>query len=119
VLVIVFGSILFGSAAGAGFLTKALATPVLVFLGEASYATYIAHGPIFQWWRWVTKKCLALDLPPSADLAGYLACVLVLSGVILVGVERPARAWLVQRSQADEARKPITGHRAAPLPADP
>ena len=118
-LVIVFGSILFGSAAGAGFLTKALATPVLVFLGEASYATYIAHGPIFQWWRWGTKKYLGLDLAPSVDLVGYLSCVLILSGIILVGLERPARAWLVQRSQAGEGRKPITRHRAAPLPADP
>jgi peptidoglycan/LPS O-acetylase OafA/YrhL len=49
ILCAVFGSIIFGAAGTEGVTQKALGWRPLVILGEASYAIYILHFPIWLW----------------------------------------------------------------------
>jgi peptidoglycan/LPS O-acetylase OafA/YrhL len=93
---IVFGAVILG-AAGAGPLLLLSASP-LVLLGEASYATYILHVPISQWWNQIAKRVSGQDLPPEIDLVAYLAIVLSASLLTLFLIEKPCRRWLRDRA---------------------
>lgn len=74
--------------------SKALSHPWLVLLGDASYATYMLHILI----RWVMEKgVIALGIPITygqffAFL--YLPVVFIISILIFLFIERPARDWL-------------------------
>jgi len=66
----------------------------LVVLGEASYAIYILHVPIWTWWDRVARVLLDLNLPPTLDFSLYLGCVLSISVIAMAYFERPMRGWL-------------------------
>lgn len=83
-------ALMLGLSSGEGPITKALSYPLVVLLGEASYATYILHVP------------LALMLREAISAAGlgtegillpglYALVVLVVPVAVLIMFERPAR----------------------------
>ena len=91
----VFGILIFGAAAASGPLSKALSARFLVLLGDASYATYIIHIPLWMWWHYVTKVCARVEMPSMIDFLCYLLIVTIASILVFLCIERPARRWLM------------------------
>lgn len=84
------------AAAPTGWLSRGLSIPVVVLLGEASYAFYLVHQPAIaflgagQWREAVSGSLVALE-------AFNLAVILVLAVGLHLSLERPARRWLRRR----------------------
>src|SRR5436853_4220175 len=57
-----FALLIYSLASGEGPLAALLSLPAMVVLGEASYALYIVHIPL---WDWMTYALLHLHLTPS------------------------------------------------------
>ena len=88
-------------AIGHGPLARLLASPPLQALGEASYALYILHLPIFLFCLH-RLPFIELGLPYApAGAAVYLLFTLCISVLVHRRIEEPARRW-------------ITGARSAP-----
>jgi peptidoglycan/LPS O-acetylase OafA/YrhL len=87
-----FAALLMTLATGRGPVIRALGRPLLRYLGEISYSTYLAH--MFLW--------LAFKLAfvgPSlqlgwGQLGGFLLLVLAASAAFYHGVEKPAQRWM-------------------------
>jgi peptidoglycan/LPS O-acetylase OafA/YrhL len=83
--------LVYALAWGHGRLAAFFALPVMVALGEASYALYILHEPI---WDWTTRF---LPAPPRGAptclpfLLAYLCLLLALSLLTMRMIEQPAR----------------------------
>jgi peptidoglycan/LPS O-acetylase OafA/YrhL len=78
-------------------LTKSgpLDTPVLVWLGRISYATYLCHYLALTIFKFLF---VAQGRPvPPALLGLYLIVVLAASALLYYGFERPAQTWLLAR----------------------
>jgi peptidoglycan/LPS O-acetylase OafA/YrhL len=80
-----------GKVASGGFLP---------LLGEASYALYLTHIPLFTAWRGIAAA--VFDKPSSYKLGwieagAMLATAQVIAVVLFLGFERPARAWIKSR----------------------
>lgn len=74
-------------------IARALSHPWLVLLGDASYALYILHSPI----RWLIERALELtgsSLSYAAMYSLYAPGVIILSVIVFLRIERPARDWL-------------------------
>jgi peptidoglycan/LPS O-acetylase OafA/YrhL len=86
-----------------------LCGPIWGTLGEASYALYIIHWPLWLWWTH------ALDANPisAASFLVYVLVLTALSVLVYWTVERPARRWMRQRPAAIAPVSLI----GAPLPA--
>lgn len=69
-----------------------LSTPPLIWLGEVSYAVYIAHILLWE----VFKLLFVADenAVPLWHLAAFLALLLLASGVLHRLIELPTRRWL-------------------------
>jgi peptidoglycan/LPS O-acetylase OafA/YrhL len=90
ILAPLFGLLIFGAA---GTTSRILSHPWLVLLGEASYALYILHIPVWMWWYYaITQRT---DIPIAADFILYLALVVSVSVLLYKYIERPARRWLL------------------------
>jgi peptidoglycan/LPS O-acetylase OafA/YrhL len=98
VLAPVFGALIFGAARATGPLSRILSAWPLVLLGDASYATYIIHIPLWQWWYRVTVVDLQVGLPPPIDFFCYLLIAVGASVLVHAYVERPARRLLLVRA---------------------
>ena len=74
--------------------------PVLMFLGEASYAIYLLHLPLITVWKNARAILFGGDssyVMPMGE-AALLALAIVLGGCVIHGLfERPARLWLRRR----------------------
>jgi peptidoglycan/LPS O-acetylase OafA/YrhL len=90
----VFSLIIFGAAGAGGMAQKILCARPLVILGDASYAIYILHFPVWLWWNHYTRIAYRLDLPSTLDAAIYLFVVMIVSLASLFFLERPARRAL-------------------------
>lgn len=80
-----------------GPLGRMLSSRPLVLLGEASYALYLLHVPLFLWAMAVTRST---SLPPGrALLVGALAVPVAVAAHL--AIERPARRFLRRRLAVD------------------
>lgn len=104
IISIVFSAIILGGASGTGKISKLLSMPTLVTLGEASYALYIIHYPILIWWKWLLKRMSSVAIPPIAEFFVYVSFAIVCSVLVLLFLEKPARRWLIRRSNELRAR---------------
>jgi peptidoglycan/LPS O-acetylase OafA/YrhL len=91
VLVVFFGLLIFGAATGGHFAHRALSLPVLVVLGNISYAIYALHEPVALWWEAYGPARFGLRLPTWMDFPLYAALVIVLAGLCYRFVETPLR----------------------------
>jgi peptidoglycan/LPS O-acetylase OafA/YrhL len=81
----IFGCIILGLASGNNLITQALSLPFLVLLGEASYALYLLHIPI---WHWMIQLDLARY---TSTYPLYLAMCIILSIFSFYKLEVPLR----------------------------
>ena len=103
-----FAAALLALAADRGPVARLLSAPGLVYLGEISYSTYLAHYLLFT----LVKLVFAgADLQISLfALALYAGAVLAASVVLYHGLEKPAQRWL-------NARQPRLARNRAPAQA--
>lgn len=89
-----FALAIYALAAGGGPVASFLARPLPRLLGEASYAMYIVHWPL---WDWLTRL-MGVSTPAAraswAFCLDYLGIVVSVSVLALWVIERPARAAL-------------------------
>jgi peptidoglycan/LPS O-acetylase OafA/YrhL len=85
-----FAGIIYAIASGRTLLTGLLTLPLLVLLGEASYALYITH--------WVGQSILNAGLLGSAKtpwMSGVFMLLSIVASVIIYRYfETPCRKWL-------------------------
>lgn len=90
-----FAAGLLAIALDTGSISRLLSSRPLLWLGDASYATYITHFPMF-----VALKLFFvgedLQIGPAL-LCGYLLTVLLLSGALYRWFEKPAQRWMNDR----------------------
>lgn len=110
VLSLVFGLMIYAMADLKGYALNVMSVRPLVALGNASYALYILHVPVWLWWDRIARVMLHLDWPAGLDFAAYLFVAVGLSIAVTSYLERPIMRMF----------KPIYGVRivAAPLPAN-
>ena len=81
--------LIFVLAFGAGLLSRLLALPLLVLLGEISYSIYLTHWPIAG--LFARNKASFAGLPDIIVLALLIATILAISAAIWALIEKPAR----------------------------
>jgi peptidoglycan/LPS O-acetylase OafA/YrhL len=112
VLMPLFGLLIFGFATGNDGFIRLLSTPIILLLGEASYALYILHVPVMAYFRYFLG-------PPGGwayrevTVVFYAVLVIGLSVVVFLWFEVPARA-AIRRIFA--ARTPRASLAVADLP---
>lgn len=94
-LSLLYGGIVLALAQDRGRLREVLSRPGLLFLGEASYALYILHYPVWAWMEWGARKIGVLEVFQSpAGLAIYLATAIATASAAYRWFETPARRWM-------------------------
>src|SRR5919199_479971 len=90
-----FALLIYSLASGEGPLATVLSLPAMVVLGEASYALYILHIPL---WDWMIYALSRLHMAPGFVALSllHLGVALGLSILTLRVVEQPARRALRQ-----------------------
>lgn len=88
ILTAAFSLIIFGGARSS-WITKPLASPILVLLGDASYAIYILHFPLRAWW-----EKMAFGMPSWLNLPLYFCLTVAVSILVFRCVETPVRNWI-------------------------
>jgi peptidoglycan/LPS O-acetylase OafA/YrhL len=86
-----------GVASSRGTFTRVLSSRPLVALGEASYAIYILHYPLFEWFCRLLNVSYSTALQSPPTFAVYLSvtiAVALLSGQL---IETPARIAIRRR----------------------
>lgn len=94
VLAPLFAVLVLGATTAEGLLPRLLSKPSMVLLGNASYALYILHLPLFHWWQ-----LLNLPLPPEV----FCVIAVAVSVICYRYVETPVLRWsrrLINRREA-------------------
>jgi peptidoglycan/LPS O-acetylase OafA/YrhL len=112
-----FGCLIFGLAIGRGPVAWVLGRPLLVLLGDASYAVYLLQDPL---WNVVVAATRPFVAPGStADRWAYYwghPWLSLVFAALLVGVsaalfplfQEPARRWLIRRFAPGRPELPAT-----------
>jgi peptidoglycan/LPS O-acetylase OafA/YrhL len=107
-----FGLLIYTLAWQRGPVARLLSIPLVVLLGEASYALYMYHYPVWAYFQQLWSKLLHLPVGLAFN-ATYLVVVLVASLLVYRLIERPARQWVTGRIDARARRaaapaRPVT-----------
>ncbi len=89
-----FALLIYALAVGGGPLAALFSRRALVLLGEASYALYILHWPLWDWLTRLSGLSTAQARTSWAFYLDYLGIVIAVSVLAYWTVERPARAAL-------------------------
>jgi peptidoglycan/LPS O-acetylase OafA/YrhL len=93
-----FAVLIIGLAFGGGLVGRLLSLPVLVLLGEASYALYILHIPIYEIVTATIKRVSPAHLTDLRFLLAYAVVSVMASVLVFQKFEVPMRArvrsWL-------------------------
>ena len=77
-----------------------LASPGLVFAGEASFALYLVHMPVIVAWKGVVAELRGIDstfrITPVELIGLFIATALIAAALHLL-VEKPGRTWIRRR----------------------
>ncbi|HVE22194.1 MAG TPA: acyltransferase [Acidocella sp.] len=96
----VFAALIVACGVGAGFISRFLACRALVFLGEVSFAFYLVHATVLLW---LTKHPAIVH--SSVGYLCFWGISLSIATALHVGVERPARRFLLRKRKAQDQEK--------------
>jgi peptidoglycan/LPS O-acetylase OafA/YrhL len=105
--------VILGLAFGGGPLAKMLSSRPLVFLGNASYAMFILHAPVFLYLNYFAYRFFhRVKLGGVPDLVLYLSLVCLVSAIINQYFEEPVNRFLrsrfIWRSASNQATESNT-----------
>lgn len=86
-----FAALIYLLAYQRGHIVQLLSTPIARTLGEASYALYIIHWPVWAWLTHLTGTPAAAAAHPLSFFLAYLALTVVLSLLVWRLLEQPLR----------------------------
>lgn len=81
-----FNTLILVTAFGRGLVSKLLALPPMVLLGDISYAVYLIHYPLLMY-----RRCYLPQENTIYSLAAFIILLLIVSHLLFVIVERPIR----------------------------
>lgn len=90
-------------AFGKGVISKFLSIPLMVLLGDISYAVYLVHYPLLMY-----RRCFLPQENSLFSLAAFLSVLLIISHLLFVIVERPIR-HLITTVVLDDSLSITTG----------
>ena len=101
---LIFAALLLAAAVTAELRGNPLAAAPLHYLGEISYATYLAHVLLFR----LFKLAFVSDQWDigMGGLAGFMTIVLGASIALHHGIERPAQRWILRRWRSRQPTRP-------------
>ncbi|PEQ10695.1 hypothetical protein B2G71_21180 [Novosphingobium sp. PC22D] len=101
-----FAALVLWLALGAGAAGRLLSASALVYLGEISYATYLAHVLLFRLFKIAfVDDTLQLGW---AGIAGFVLALAVVSAALYHGLEKPAQRWLLRHRRWPRAQPAAT-----------
>ena len=68
-----------------------LSTPLMLLLGEASYALYILHVPLLWWWKWLMTKCALTAWQSIPSAISLFILVNMIAAITFIWFETPVR----------------------------
>jgi peptidoglycan/LPS O-acetylase OafA/YrhL len=95
-----FAALLIGLAWGGGGMARWLASPPLQFLGNASYAMYILHIPVYVYLSILFRRVLHAEDGGLVWIAVYLLAVIAVASLFYAVVEEPLHRWLRKKLEA-------------------
>jgi hypothetical protein len=81
-----FNLLILVTAFGRGLVSKLLALPPMVLLGDISYAVYLVHYPLLMY-----RRCYLPQENTIYSLVAFIILLLIVSHLLFVIVERPIR----------------------------
>jgi len=97
-------AVILGLALGGGVCTRFLSSPLLVFLGNASYSMYIVHVEVSQWMDAAARRVFGTKLVGAGWFLFYVGVVVFLASVIYRVLEQPShRYWKAKLTPRLEA----------------
>ncbi|MCE7987599.1 MAG: acyltransferase [Caldilinea sp. CFX5] len=99
-----FAAVIYALALGKGGIAKLLAHPLLLILGEASYAIYILQVPISYWTRQLIAVTPLQDFSAIAYPALYLPIIIGFSIGSFFWLEKPLRRKIIAFFQQEAKR---------------
>jgi peptidoglycan/LPS O-acetylase OafA/YrhL len=93
-----------------------LASPALVFAGEASFALYLVHMPVIVAWKGVVAELRGVDSTfriTPVELIGLFVATSLIAAALHLLVEKPGRTWI--RNRFDSPRRAPTPVFEAPV----
>lgn len=94
VVVPLFGAVIYGAACSTGAVASFLSARLLVLLGESSYALYILHVPLWNWWQCAGRHS-GLQFGYWMQAGLFVALMVAVSCAVFLGFERPVRRWIL------------------------
>jgi peptidoglycan/LPS O-acetylase OafA/YrhL len=93
VLLPLFLLLIYRCAVDRSAISRGLSHPILVRLGEASYAVYILHIPLFVYWHgWLRPQRISTWFTLT-----YLAIITIISLAVYAWLEKPMAKWVRHR----------------------
>lgn len=99
-----YGLLVFFVASGRGPLAWLASQPPLVLLGEASYALYMLHAPVWGYFQAVASRVLGWNSASMPFEVAYVVVAVAASVAAHLFIERPAREWMRRRCDRSFSR---------------
>jgi peptidoglycan/LPS O-acetylase OafA/YrhL len=112
ILLPLHGLVILGLAFRGGPIETFLSTPVLKSLGNASYAMYILHWPVFEWMTLFWQHRFGRPMAGLIEFGIYASTVILLSAVVHRAIEEPSNRaikqfWKNRRPQVTPTLQPL------------
>lgn len=95
IFALLFAILLYLLADSASTIAKWLSSPLLVLLGEASYALYILQYPLAVWFSYARYRSWIPEFHDVSEVVAYIVCLILLSLLSHHFLEIPVKRWML------------------------
>ena len=111
-------AMILGLSLGGGWIARLLSRPTLVVLGQASYAVYLLHMPVYSFFAASGKRLAHTATGQWVVLVAYLVCLMGVCLLAFFKLEEPARKGILKIFDRKVGLK-IQAREPEPAAADP